>query len=127
MLDLRRAPLDQRRTGPTNRQARSTNDHLPPTTPAGMTGTMAIAIVFLCGIFNFAAHRAVISSGHPLVQQMHRATVLLRPPVTLAVEFGALLVALLVVAQGSTTWAWAYVLYTLASGWSAWMLLTGRM
>lgn len=88
---------------------------------------MALAIVFLCGICNFAAHRAVIASGHPLVRQMHRATVLLRPPVTLGVEFGALLVALLVVAQGSTDWAWAYVLYTLGSGWTAWALLTGRM
>lgn len=92
-----------------------------------MMGGMAIVVVFLCGVFNFAAHRAVIASGHPLVQQMHRATVLLRPPVTLSVEFGALLVALLVVAQGSPGWAWVYVLYTLASGWSAWALLTGRM
>ncbi|MEO5705453.1 MAG: hypothetical protein ABIT10_13665 [Alteraurantiacibacter sp.] len=88
---------------------------------------MAIAIVFLCGVFNFAAHRAVIASGHPLVRQMHRATVLLRPPVTLGLEFGALLVALLVVAQGSPGWAWVYVLYTLGSGWTAWALLTGRM
>lgn len=92
-----------------------------------MKHTMAIAIVFLCGIINFAAHRAVIASGHPLVRQMQRATVLLRPPVTLGVEFGALLAALLVVAQGNTGWAWAYALYTLGSGWTAWALLTGRM
>jgi hypothetical protein len=92
-----------------------------------MVGGMMVFLVFLCGIVNFAAHRAVIASGHPMVRSMHRATLLLRPPVTLTVEFLALLVALLVVAQGSTGWAWAYGLYTIGSVWTAWALLTGRM
>ncbi len=112
---------------PTNRHARSTNDHLPPALPARMVRHMAIAIVFLCGIVNFAAHRAVVDSGHPLVAQMHRASALLRPLVTLGVEFGALLVALLLVAQGSTGWAWGYAIYTIASGGTAWAILSGRM
>ena len=88
---------------------------------------MAIVIVFLCGIANFAAHRAVLESGHPLVRQMHRGGPWLRPRVTLAVEFVALLVAMLLVAGGSGGWAWAYALYTIASGWTAWAILTGRM
>lgn len=88
---------------------------------------MAIVIVFLCGIANFAAHRAVLDSGHPLVRQMHAAGPWLRPGVTLGVEFVALLVALLLVAGGSPGWAWGYALYTLGSGWTAWAILSGRM
>lgn len=88
---------------------------------------MAVIIVFLCGIANFAAHRAVLESGHPLVAQMHRAGPWLRAPVTLGVEFLALLVALLLVAGGSAAWAWAYALYTLGSGWTAWAIRSGRL
>ncbi|MXO70495.1 hypothetical protein [Alteraurantiacibacter buctensis] len=88
---------------------------------------MALIVVFLCGIANFAAHRAVLESGHPLVAQMRRAAPWLRPPVTLGVEFLALLVALLLVSGGSPGWAWAYALYTLGSGWTAWAIMAGRM
>lgn len=88
---------------------------------------MALIIVFLCGIANFAAHRAVLESGHPLVLQMHGVGPWLRPPVTLGVEFLALLVALLLVAGGSVGWAWGYAVYTLASGWTAWAILSGRL
>lgn len=88
---------------------------------------MALIIVFLCGIANFAAHRAVLESGHPLVVQIHAVGPWLRPSVTLGVEFLALLVALLLAAGGSGAWAWAYAIYTLASGWTAWAILSGRM
>ncbi|TIX49124.1 hypothetical protein [Alteraurantiacibacter aquimixticola] len=88
---------------------------------------MAIAIVFLLGIANFACHRAVLASGHPLVRQFLGRGGVMRPEVTLALEFVILLVALLVVANGHTGWGWAYALYSIGNGVSAWVILTNRI
>lgn len=126
-VDLLRLALDRQHLSPTNGIACSTNDRLRRPAARRIMAGMALIIVFLCGIANFAAHRAVLESGHPLVVQMHHAGPWLRPPVTLGVEFLALLVALLLVTGGSTGWAWGYTLYTLASGWTAWAILNGRM
>jgi hypothetical protein len=86
---------------------------------------MAIAIVFLLGIANFALHRAVLGSGHAVVQAM------VRPggpggKLTLALEFVLLLAAMLAT-SGSASWAWAYAIYSLCNGAAAWAILTGRI
>lgn len=88
---------------------------------------MALVIVFLLGIVNFAAHRAVIESGHPLVAALPRAFRLLGGRMSLAVEFAMLLGALWMVSAGSSGWALAYICYTGVNGLAAWLILSGRV
>jgi hypothetical protein len=88
---------------------------------------MAILLAFLLGIANFALHRAVLESGHPLLD---RATWAIGRPggrFSLALEFAALLAAMLAIANGATGWAWAYAAYSLTNAISAWLILTGRI
>jgi hypothetical protein len=86
-----------------------------------------ILIAFLLGISNFALHRAVLESGHPLLD---RSTWAIGKPggrFSLTLEFAALLAAMLAIANGSTGWAWAYAAYSLTNAISAWLILTRRI
>lgn len=87
---------------------------------------MAVLIVFLLGIVNFAAHRAVIESGHPLVAALPRAFRSLGGRMGLVVEFAMLLGALWMVSTGSGGWALAYICYSAVNGLAAWLILSGR-
>jgi hypothetical protein len=87
---------------------------------------MAIVIVFFLGIANFAAHRAVLESGHPLVDAMPRAFQLLGGRMSFIVEFAMLLGAMWMVSAGSTGWALAYIGYSAMNGLAAWLILSGR-
>lgn len=87
---------------------------------------MAIVIVFVLGIVNFAAHRAVLESGHPLVDAMPRLFQSLGGRVSLVVEFAMLLGALWMVSAGSNGWALGYICYSAINGLAAWLILTGR-
>jgi hypothetical protein len=86
-----------------------------------------ILIAFLLGISNFALHRAVLESGHPLLD---RSTWAIGKPggrFSLALEFAALLAAMLAIGHGSTGWAWAYGAYSVTNAVSAWLILTRRI
>lgn len=87
---------------------------------------MAILFVFLLGIVNFAAHRAVLESGHPLVEAVPALFQALGGRMSLIVEFAMLLGAMWMVAAGATGWALAYFLYSLVNGLAAWLILSGR-
>jgi hypothetical protein len=87
---------------------------------------MAIVIVFVLGIANFAAHRAVLESRHPLVDAIPRAFRMLGGRMSLVVEFAMLLGALWMVSAGSTGWAVAYLCYSALNGLAAWLILSGR-
>jgi len=91
-----------------------------------MTGSMAIVIVFLLGIANFAAHRAVLESEHPLLDAMPRAFQMLGGRMSFVVEFAMLLGAMWMVSTGSTGWALAYLGYSVLNGVSAWLILSGK-
>ncbi|MGB3753972.1 MAG: hypothetical protein WA954_08765 [Parerythrobacter sp.] len=88
---------------------------------------MAVAVVFILGIVNFALHRAVLESRHPVIGR----DVLVRGGMARRVAFGAELFAL-IAAMGlaSAGWmaaAWAYALYSAGNGLSAWLILTRRL
>lgn len=87
---------------------------------------MAVLIVFLLGIVNFAAHRAVIESGHAMVAALPRAFRLLGGRMSLVVEFALLLGALWMVSAGSGGWAIVYMGYSAMNGLAAWLILSGR-
>lgn len=65
---------------------------------------MLIALTFLLGVGNFAVHRAVLNSEHPLLGQVPWFFHLLGGRFSLLVEFIMLLGAMLMVADGSVGW-----------------------
>lgn len=88
---------------------------------------MFFALTFLLGIGNFALHRAVLNSRHPLLAQVPWLFGPLGGRFSLLVEFVMLLGAMLMVAGGSAGWAWFYAAYSALNASSAWLILTGRI
>lgn len=88
---------------------------------------MALVIIFLLGVANFAMHKAVLESGHPMVGLAPWYFHLLGGRVSLAVEFLMLLGTMLMVAYGTAGWGWFYALYSVANAASAWLILSGRI
>lgn len=87
----------------------------------------AVLAIFILGVANFAMHKAVLESGHPLVGQMPPFVQRLGGRITLAAEFVLLLGAMLLVAAGFAGWGWAYLGYTLLNALAAWLILGGRI
>jgi hypothetical protein len=87
---------------------------------------MALVVMFLLGVANFAFSQAVLDSGHPLLGRAGSMR-LLGGRVGLAVEFVVLLGSMIMVNSGALGWAWAYGIYTLANATGAWLVLTRRV
>lgn len=88
---------------------------------------MGLLMLFALGVANFAMHKAVMESGHPMVARNSAYFGLMGGKLGLALEFIALLGAMLMVDAGMIGWAWAYLVYSLFNGLSAWLILTGRI
>ncbi|MFC3175067.1 hypothetical protein ACFOD9_12480 [Novosphingobium bradum] len=88
---------------------------------------MALAMVFLMGVANFAMHRAVLDSGHPILGQIGWLYRSLGGRFSLAVEFALLVGTMLLIASGGEWWAWGYGLYTAMNALSAWLILSGKL
>ncbi len=88
---------------------------------------MAILLLFLLGIGNFAMHKAVLESGHPLLGEVPWFFHLLGGRFSLIVEFFILLGSMLMAAEGSAGWAWGYAAYSAVNGVSVWLILSGRV
>ena len=98
-----------------------------PTNGAHIVRVTALAIIFLLGVGNFALHRAVLESGHPLLGESPWYRHLLGGRVTLLTEFLLLFAALLLAAQGWQWVAWAYLAYTALNLIGGWLILSGRV
>jgi len=88
---------------------------------------MAIFLLFMLGIANFAMHKAVLESGHPLLGRAPWFFHLLSGRFSLGVEFLMLVAAMLMVASGSAGWGWIYCAYSVTNALSAWLILSGRV
>jgi hypothetical protein len=88
---------------------------------------MAILIIFLLGIGNFALHRAIMDSGHPLLDQLPWFYHALSSRLSLVVEFLMLLGGLLLASEGHAWGALAYLAYSLLNAISAWLILSGKV
>lgn len=88
---------------------------------------MALIFVFFLGIANFAMHKAVLESGHPLLGQVPWFFHMLNGRFGLVVEFLMLLGAMLFIDDGAYGWAWGYAVYSLMNGISAWLILSGKV
>ena len=87
---------------------------------------MALVLTFLLGIGNFAMHKAVLESRHPMLAQLPWFGVM-GGRFSLAVEFMLLIGALLLAASGHSAWGWAYLAYSALNGISAWLILSRRV
>lgn len=89
--------------------------------------SVGLIVVFCLGIVNFAAHKAVLESAHPMLAQIPW---LFRPMggnFSLLVEFVMLVGSLFMVSSGSSGWAMLYLIYSLANGAAAWLIFTDRI
>jgi hypothetical protein len=88
---------------------------------------MALVMLFALGVANFAMHKAVLESGHPMVERTTVWFGLMGGKLGFVIEFIVLLGAMLMVDAGMVGWAWAYCGYSLLNGLSAWLILSGRV
>ncbi|MBH5321434.1 hypothetical protein [Aurantiacibacter sediminis] len=92
-----------------------------------MASLFALILTTLLGIANFVAHRAVIESGHRMVQDMTPEALRVLRPVSLSFEFLLLCGALYAVRLGHSGWMWAYLAYSLINAGAAWAIVTRRL
>lgn len=88
---------------------------------------MAVLLIFLLGIGNFALHRAVVESDHPMVGQLALRPGQIGRRVAFGTELVILLVALGLARNGWPPAAWAYCAYSALNGVSAWAVRSGRV
>lgn len=88
---------------------------------------MALIVIFILGVGNFAMHRAVMASGHRLLGVSPWYVHLLGGKVTLVTEFLLLLAAMLLAVTGWPWLAWVYLGYSGLNAIGAWLILSGRV
>jgi hypothetical protein len=88
---------------------------------------MAIVITFLLGIANFAVHKAVLESRHPLLAEMPGFVRLLGGKASFVAEFVLLAGALLLTASDHPGWGLAYLGYSALNGLAGWLILSRRV
>lgn len=88
---------------------------------------MALIVLFLFGIANFALHKAVLESGHRAIEALPAVYRTHGGRVALGLEFLVLLAAMLLAANGWPGAAWAYAIYSGFNALSAWLVLSGRL
>lgn len=89
---------------------------------------MATILIFLCGIINFALHKATMEADHPFAVQMRAAfRHFMRGWGTYLLEYLILLSALSFAALGYTIALPAYIVYTGMNGVAGWAILRGKI
>lgn len=89
---------------------------------------MPTVIIFLCGIANFALHKATMESDHPMALQMRAAfSRFMGGYGSYLLEFLILLSALTFAAMGWAIALPAYAVYTAMNALAGWAILTGRI
>ena len=86
-----------------------------------------LIVTFLLGIGNFALHRAVLESGHPLVDQAWWFFGTRRLRISLLLEFAVLIGVMMMAANGASGWVWFYAGYSALNAISAWLIFSGRV
>ncbi len=88
---------------------------------------MSLIVLFVLGIGNFAVHKAVLESGHEMLDALPSFYRSGGGRIPLWFEFGVLLVAMLLAVNGWAGMAIAYGVYSLLNFGTAWLVLTERM
>jgi len=88
---------------------------------------MILGLLFILGIANFALHKAVLESGHAMLDALPRFYRSAGGRVSLLFEFLVLLAAMLLWSGGWLGAIWAYVVYSAVNFFSGWLVLSGRI
>ncbi|QYJ07332.1 hypothetical protein [Qipengyuania flava] len=88
---------------------------------------MELLILFALGVLNFAANKAVLESGHPLLETLPRAVRSGGGRISLLFEYGVLVAAMLLAAHGWPAAVWGYGVYTGLNTVMAWVVTTHRI
>lgn len=88
---------------------------------------MLLAVLFVLGIANFAAHKAVLESNHPMLDALPSFYRAAGGRFSIGFEFVVLLVAMLLTFDGWTGAATAYGIYSALNFITAWLVLSGRI
>lgn len=88
---------------------------------------MMILMIFCLGIVNFALHKAVLESKHPLLDEVSGFVGMYGGKLSLVAEFLMLLAAMLIAANGWPALAWVYLIYSAFNGLAAWLILTRQI
>jgi len=89
---------------------------------------MPLILVFLLGIANFAMHKAVLESGHPLLVHLPGLFRSTGGWFGFGFEFLLLTGTMLMVADAEAFgWTWGYAAYSALNGVSAWLILSRRL
>lgn len=88
---------------------------------------MALVVAFLLGIGNFAVHKAVLESRHPILGAIPWYANRSGSRVGLGLEFLVLAGTMLMVGQGAFAWAWFYSAYSVINALAAWLILSRRI
>lgn len=88
---------------------------------------MALLMIFMLGIGNFALHRAVLDGDHPLVRRLTRGRGARGGGAMLAFEFLLLTAALLLAVGDWPEVAFVYALYSTLNLVTGWLLLSHRL
>jgi len=88
---------------------------------------MYLIIIFICGVANFAMHKAMMESDHPLITEARASFYrLLGPYGGYILEFVFLAAALIFANMGMLSSVIFYFVYTLANGAGALVLLSNK-
>ncbi|KLE34302.1 hypothetical protein [Aurantiacibacter luteus] len=88
---------------------------------------MALVLVFLLGVGNFALHRAVMAGGAKVLGDLDPAALRAARISSLVVEFLLLCGALYAADAGQAHWLWAYAGYSLLNLAAAWLLIARKL
>ncbi len=88
---------------------------------------MYIFVVFICGIGNFAMHKAMLESSHPLITEARGSfRKFLGPYGSYILEFFMLAAALIFANMGMLSAVIFYFIYTVANCAAAWVLFSNK-
>ncbi|MBX7541548.1 hypothetical protein [Qipengyuania sphaerica] len=88
---------------------------------------VVLVFIFILGIGNFAVHKAVLESGHPMLDALPAFYRSRGGRVSLGFEFFLLVAAMLLAGNGWPGMAFAYAIYSLLNFATAWLVLSGRI
>lgn len=88
---------------------------------------MLLGILFVLGTVNFAVHKAVLESDHPMLDTLPQSFTANGGKLSLVIEFCVLIVAMALSDNGWPAAAWVYGCYSALNAVTAWLLLNGRV
>ena len=88
---------------------------------------MSLAALFVLGIFNVAASKAVLASDHLLVGSLPRHFRQNGGRLTILTEFCVLISAMLLLDSGFTAAGWIYAVYSFVTLGFAWLVIARRI